>query len=289
MLVPTNIRHPRGPLRAPRSPLGFAVNPRAVPISSGIPYKSPPKIPSHPGFPAASTISRLFYRYSSRERVLVSHAASPQDLLSALSWRYATKKFDPARKIDASLWSTLEQALVLSPSSFGLQPWRFVVVTDPATRQKLRTVSWNQPQITDASHLVVFCRKNELTAADVDAYINRVAQVRGTPKAELEGYRTMILGSVTNPPGLPGGDMVTYTRSQVYIALGQFLTAAALLGIDACPMEGFDPKGYNEILNLPAQGYSAVVVATAGYRAADDMFATMKKVRFEAKDVIRRV
>jgi nitroreductase len=99
----------------------------------------------------------------------------------------------------------------------------------------------------------------------------------------------MMVGSVTNPPSLPGGDMVTYTRSQVYIALGQFLTAAALLGVDACPMEGFDPKGYNEILNLPAQGYSAVVVATAGYRAADDMFGTMKKVRFEAKDVIKHV
>lgn len=213
----------------------------------------------------------------------------PADLLASLSWRYATKKFDPARKIDGALWATLEQALVLSPSSFGLQPWRFIVVSDRATREKLRAVSWNQPQITDASHLVVFCRKNELTSADVDAYVERVAQVRGTSKAELEGYRTMILGSISNPSGLPGGDMVTYTRSQVYIALGQFLTAAALLGVDACPMEGFDPKGYNEILDLPAQGYSAVVLGAAGYRAADDLFGSMKKVRFSAESVIRRV
>jgi nitroreductase len=219
----------------------------------------------------------------------VPNAITPADLLASLSWRYATKKFDPSKKIDAGLWSTLEQALVLSPSSYGLQAWRFVVVTDTAIRQNLRAVSWNQPQITDASHMVVLCRKNELTAADVDAYVDRIAQVRGTPKAELEGYRNMMVGSVTNPPSLPGGDMVTYTRSQVYIALGQFLTAAALLGVDACPMEGFDPKGYNEILNLPAQGYSAVVVATAGYRAADDMFGAMKKVRFEAKDVIKHV
>jgi nitroreductase len=219
----------------------------------------------------------------------VPNTITPADLLASLSWRYATKKFDPSKKIDAALWSTLEQALVLSPSSYGLQAWRFVVVTDTATRQKLRAVSWNQPQITDASHMVVFCRKNELTAADVDVYVDRIAQVRGASKADLEGYRNMMVGSVTNPPSLPGGDMVTYTRSQVYIALGQFLTAAALLGVDACPMEGFDPKGYNEILNLPAQGYSAVVVATAGYRAADDMFGTMKKVRFEAKDVIKHV
>jgi nitroreductase len=219
----------------------------------------------------------------------VPNTITPADLLASLSWRYATKKFDPSKKIDAALWSTLEQALVLSPSSYGLQAWRFVVVTDTAIRQKLRAVSWNQPQITDASHMVVFCRKNELTAADVDVYVDRIAQVRGASKADLEGYRNMMVGSVTNPPSLPGGDMVTYTRSQVYIALGQFLTAAALLGVDACPMEGFDPKGYNEILNLPAQGYSAVVVATAGYRAADDMFGTMKKVRFEAKDVIKHV
>ena len=216
-------------------------------------------------------------------------ATTPADLLAALSWRYATKKFDPAKKIDPALWTTLENALVLSSSSFGLQPWRFVVVNNPALRQQLRAASWNQPQITDASHLVVFCRKLELTTADVDAYMDRIAEVRGTPKAALADYRGMIIGSVSNPAGLPGGDMVTYTRSQVYIALGQFLTAAALLGVDACPMEGFDPKAYDAALNLPAQGYSAVVLATAGYRAADDMFASFKKVRGAHEHIIKHV
>lgn len=215
-------------------------------------------------------------------------ALAPHDLLAALSWRYATKKFDPARRIDGAVWAALEQALVLSASSFGLQPWRFVVVDDPAVRARLRPASWNQPQITDASHLVVFARKLEVSPADVDRHIDRIAEVRGIPRAALADYRGMMLGSVANPAGLPGGDMVTWTRSQVYIALGQFLTAAALLGVDACPMEGFDPGAYNEILGLPAQGYSAVVVAAAGHRAADDQFAAFAKVRFRHEDVVRR-
>jgi nitroreductase len=214
---------------------------------------------------------------------------APTDLLAALSWRYAVKKFDATRKIDPALWTTLEKVLVLSSSSYGLQPWRFVVVNDPALRQKLRASSWNQPQITDASHLVVLCRKLELTTADVDAYVDRIAEVRGAPKAALADYRGMMVGSVNSPATLPGGDMVTYTRSQVYIALGQFLTAAAMLGVDACPMEGFDPKAYDAALNLNAQGYSAVVLATVGYRAADDMFANFKKVRAAHDQIVKHV
>lgn len=217
----------------------------------------------------------------------MSKTISSSDLLGALQWRYATKKFDAAKKIDAATWDTLEQAIVLSASSYGLQPWRFNVINDPAIRAKLRPASWNQSQITDASHMIVFSRKLEVTEADVDRYFDRLVELRGTPREALKDYRAMMVGSVTNPSSLPGGDMVTWTRSQVYIALGTFLSAAALLGVDACPMEGFDAKAYNEILGLPAQGYSAVVVATAGYRAADDMYAGFKKVRYRREDVIK--
>lgn len=211
------------------------------------------------------------------------------DLLAALSWRYAVKKFDAAKKVPAETWAALERALVLSASSYGLQPWRFVVVTDPAVRQKLRAASWNQSQITDASHLVVFCRKIEVTPADVQRYIDRIIEVRKAPAAALEDYRKMMVGSVSNPSSLPGGDMVTWTRSQTYIALGQFLASAALMGIDACPMEGFDPKGYDEVLGLSKQGFLPVVLATAGYRASDDGFASMAKVRFADADVVKHV
>jgi nitroreductase len=210
-------------------------------------------------------------------------------ILDNLKWRYAVKKFDAQKKIPEPTWKALEEALVLSPSSYGLQPWKFFVIKDPAVRATLRTASWNQSQITDASHLVVLARKATVTPADVDQYVQRIMEVRGAPAAALEDYRQMMLGSVNNPAGLPGGSMDTYTRSQVYIALGFFLFAAAQLGIDACPMEGFDPAKYDEILGLTAMGYKATVVATSGYRAADDWLASLPKVRKEPEDVIATV
>lgn len=216
-------------------------------------------------------------------------AIPPSDVLANLSWRYAVKKFDASRKVPADVWSALEKAAVLSPSSYGLQPWRFVVVTNPDVRQKLKAASWNQPQITDASHLVVFCRRVTMTVADVDKLITKIVEVRGVPKESLDGYRGMMVGSVSNPSAVPGGSIETWTRSQTYIALGVFLSAAAMMGVDACPMEGFDPKVYDEVLGLQKDGYTAVVLATAGYRAADDGMAGAKKVRFAEADVIRRV
>lgn len=208
-----------------------------------------------------------------------------EQILENLSWRYATKKFDPARKIPAALWSSLEKAAILAPSSYGLQPWRFVVVTDAAVRAKLRAVSWNQPQITDASHLVVFCRNSALKRADVERYIARISEVRGVARESLKGFQDMMIGTVEKP----GADNSTWAARQVYIALGFFLSACAMSGVDACPMEGFEAEKYDEILGLKKDGYSATVLATAGYRAGDDPIAAMKKVRFEEKDVVKRV
>lgn len=175
--------------------------------------------------------------------------------------------------------------MVLSPSSYGLQPWRFAVVTDTKVREKLRPVSWNQPQITDASHLVVFLRKEKVTAADVDKYVDRIVEVRKVPREVMKDYRNMMVGTAENP----ATDHAVWNSRQVYIALGFFLSAAAMLGIDACPMEGIDAAKYDEILNLKGTGYTTTVVATAGYRADDDMFAKMAKVRFPDNDVIMRV
>jgi nitroreductase len=217
------------------------------------------------------------------------NAVSDRALLDALNWRYAVKTFDASKKIPEATWKTLEDALVLAPSSYGLQPWKFVVVQNAALREKLRASSWNQSQITDASHLVVFCAKIEVTPADVDAYVDRIFAVRGGDRAALAGYRDMMMGSVKNPAGLPGGSMATYTRSQVYIALGVFLSACAMLGVDACPMEGFDPKAYDDALGLSQTGYKPVVVATAGYRSQSDWLANLKKVRNEKSAVVQYV
>lgn len=208
-------------------------------------------------------------------------------LLQALNWRYATKRFDPARKIPDQTWNALEQALLLAPSSYGLQPWRFVVVQDKPTREKLREASWNQPQIVEASHLVVLARRTSMARADVDRYLERIAAVRSVPRESLADFARMMLSTIESPP--PGMDLAVWTSRQVYIALGFFLSACAMLGVDACPMEGIEPARYDQILGLPAQGFNACVVATAGYRSAQDPVAALQKVRFPVEDVVRRV
>ena len=210
-----------------------------------------------------------------------------QQLLTQLKWRYATKQFDPARKISAQDWAALEQALVLSPSSGGLQPWKFIVVNDPALRAQLRPVSYGQPQITDASHLVVFAARNDVTEADVDAHVKNVAAIQGVGAEALTPVRNMLLGGIVHSQELPARQ--AWARNQTYIALGNFLTSAAVLGIDACPMEGFDRSKYDEILGLKAQGYAAAVIATAGYRSATDKYAQAPKVRFPQSQVLVEV
>jgi len=211
------------------------------------------------------------------------------ELLKQLSWRYAVKKFDASRKISPAIWHAIEQAVVLSPSSYGLQPWRFYVIDNSQVRTQLRAASWNQSQITDASHLVVFARREEVTPADVATYVERIAEVRGVAIETLNDYKGMMVGSVSSPQTLPGGSMETWTRSQVYIALGFFMASCAMLEVDACPMEGFDPREYDEVLGLPTQGYRAVVVATAGYRAADDTLAKAAKVRYSTQTLFKHV
>jgi nitroreductase len=210
-------------------------------------------------------------------------ATTPAMLLEALNWRYAVKKFDATKKIPSETWTALEHALVLSASSYGLQPWRFFVVDNPALRQQLRAVSWNQSQITDASHLVVFARRSTMVPADVERYIARTLEIRGGAAAELEGYKNMMLGTVNSRSD---EQKSAWNANQIYIALGSFLYAAAVLGVDACPMEGFDAAKYDELLGLPALGYNATVIATAGYRSADDTFAKLKKVRFAHNETV---
>jgi nitroreductase len=213
-------------------------------------------------------------------------AVSPSDALAALTWRYAVKKFDPAKKIPAETWAALEQSLLLSPSSYGLQPWKFFVVETPAVREQLLPHSWGQRQIVDADKLVVFAVKREVTPADADRLIAHTVAVRGVPAEKLEGYRQMMAGSLTRTPA---PEIDVWMSRQVFIALGVFLTTAAMLGVDACPMEGFVPEKYDEVLGLGAKGYASRVVATAGYRAADDAYGGAKKVRYELGEVVEHI
>lgn len=211
----------------------------------------------------------------------------PSDLIDVLHWRYATKQFDPAKKIPAAVWSALEEALVLTPSSYGLQPWQFFVVTDPAVKAALRPHSWNQPQVTDCSHHVVFAARAVVDEAFVDKYIARIAEVRGVTPESIGFYKEMMAADILNGPRSKW--VQKWAARQVYIALGNFMTSAALLGVDTCPMEGMDPTKYDEILGLPAKGFNTVVACPAGYRGETDKYAALPKVRFDKSDLIQHI
>ncbi len=211
--------------------------------------------------------------------------ATPHRWLEAQRRRYAVKKYDPARKLDPATWEALEESLVLTPSGIGLQPWKFLVVDDPAVRGRLREASYGQPQITDAAKLVVFAARAGYSAEDVDRFIARVAEVRGVSLESLAGLKQAALGVVARPEA----DRDAWAARQAYIALGNFVASAAALGVDATPMEGFDPARYDEILGLREKGYRAVVVAAAGHRSAEDKYASLAKVRFRREDVVERV
>jgi nitroreductase len=206
-----------------------------------------------------------------------------EDLLKQLKWRYATKKFDSSRKISDADWKALEEALVLTPSSFGLQPWKFFVVVDPATKAKLPPASWGQMQVQEASHVVVIAVRKEITEDYVDKYMARIAEIRGTSNDAL---KKMILGYASKQTK---ESVANWNSYQAYIALGNLMTSAALLGIDTCPMEGFIPEKYDEILGIGEQGYRSVVVCPLGYRAADDKYASIAKVRFPAANVVQYI
>ncbi|MES2439423.1 MAG: NAD(P)H-dependent oxidoreductase [Verrucomicrobiota bacterium] len=210
-----------------------------------------------------------------------------QQLIDSLNWRYATKQFDATRNISPEDWETLEEALRLSPSSLGLQPWKFLVINDPELRAKLQPVSYGQSQIVDASHLVVFATKLNLGEADIDAHIAKIAEVRGVSVEDLAPLRAMSVGGVV--AGKTEEQRREWAFNQTYIALGNLLTSAALLEIDACPMEGFSRDEYDRILGLTEQGLGSAVVATLGYRSADDKYGSAPKVRFDRDEVIQHL
>jgi nitroreductase len=208
-----------------------------------------------------------------------------QQLLNALEWRYATKVFDSNKKIPAELWQTLERALVLSPSSYGLQPYRFLIIQDAAKRAALLPHSWNQKQVVDCSHYVVFTARTKMTEADVDRFIALTSQVRNLPAEALNAYRGMMVGDLVQGPRSKIAQ--EWAARQAYIALGNLMTCAAVLGVDACPMEGFVPAEYDRVLGLANSDYASVVCCALGYRSANDKYASLAKVRYKAADLMR--
>jgi nitroreductase len=192
------------------------------------------------------------------------------------NWRYATKKFDATKKIAASDLEILKEAIRLSTSSYGLQPYKVFIVENPEIREQLKPASWDQSQIVDASHLIVFANYINLDETVIDKYVSRISKTREVAEENLKGYGDFMKSKIL---GLTPEKQAIWTSKQTYLALGNLLNAAAELEIDVTPMEGFDPEKYNEILKLSEQNLNASLVATIGYRHEEDANQHVKKVR----------
>jgi nitroreductase len=198
------------------------------------------------------------------------------EYLESLHWRYATKKFDPSRSIPEADLKVLLSAVRLSASSYGLQPYKILVLQDEALREQLRPSCWNQPQITEASHVLVIANRVDFDADLIDSYLEEVSETRGIQMENLSGYGDFMKSKLLD---LPVSTKATWTARQAYIALGNLLSAAAVQRIDACPMEGFDQAQVDEILGLGEQGLTTAVIIPVGYRSEADDTQHYKKVR----------
>jgi nitroreductase len=203
-----------------------------------------------------------------------------------LNWRYATKKFDTSKKVEQKELESLLEATSLSASSYGLQPYKILVVEDSELRGKLKPAAWGQSQITEASHLIVLANQSTFGEELVDDYLSNVSETRGIPENDLQGYADFMKSKLMP---LSESAKATWTARQTYIALGNLLSAAADLKIDTCPMEGFDSLQFNEMLGLTERGLNAAVLVAIGYRSKEDKTQHYKKVRRAKEDLITHI
>lgn len=196
--------------------------------------------------------------------------------LESLNWRYATKKFDASKKISDADINTIKEAVRLSASSYGLQPYKVLVIESPELRAKIQPAAWGQSQIVDASHLLVFANQTNFGDAEIDAFGENLVETRGIPAESIQGYVDFMKSKIST---LPLETRNNWTSKQTYIALGTLLNVAADLKIDTTPMEGFEPEKVNEILGLDKLGLNASLIVTLGYRHDEDATQHFKKVR----------
>lgn len=205
------------------------------------------------------------------------------DIIERLEWRYATKKFDSTKKLPESKLNILKQAFNLTATSFGLQTISLLVVTNPETRQALFEPAYKQKQVVDASHLLVICIKETIETKDVNDYFDNIRNTRNTPETILAPYRKNLIDTMER---MTTKEQQEWSMNQAYIALGNLMTVCAIEGIDSCPMEGFVPSIYDDILNLKALGLKSALLLPVGYRAEDDMFSGFLKVRKNIEDTV---
>ncbi len=205
------------------------------------------------------------------------------NLIESLEWRYATKKFDEKRILSEEQINTLTTAFNLTATSYGLQPIKLVVIQNKDTQEKLVPHSWNQQQVAQASHVLVICIQDSINQQDIETYFDLVKKTRNTPDNILTPFKEYLIEAITTKSD---SELNLWMKHQAYIALGNLLTVAAVEQIDSCPMEGFIPEKYDEILNLKKLNLKSALVLPVGYRAQDDYMKDLKKVRKDSSDVI---
>lgn len=205
------------------------------------------------------------------------------EIIEKLQWRYATKKFDSNKKLSEEQVNILKEAFNLTATSYGLQPLKMLVIGDQEVKETLVPASMNQPQVKDASHLLVFCIESTISSEYIKGHFNRVEATRNTDRKILDDYEDFLIDSFSKKEE---SEIRNWMTKQAYLAMGNLLTVCAVEGIDSCPMEGFEPEKYDELLQLKEKGLQSVLAMPVGYRAEDDMFAGMKKVRRGVDEVV---
>ena len=198
------------------------------------------------------------------------------NLITQLNWRYATKAFDPSAKISDQKLNIILEALRLAPSSYGLEPWAFIVVKDQELKDRLMAASYGQVQVGQASHVIVLAVRTDINDTFVDNFTSTKEQTEGMPAGTLAAYNGMIKGSINS---LTAEQNIQWHKKQAYIALGFAMTACALENVDSCPMEGFDASQFDEILGLKELNLTSAVILPIGIRSAEDKMAMVPKSR----------
>ena len=209
------------------------------------------------------------------------------ELIEKLQWRYATKKMNPAKAVPQQKVERIVEAVRLTATSSGLQPYEVIVVTNPEVREKIKAIAWNQAQITEGSHLLVFAVWDNYTVERINAMFDLTNEERGFKNEGWENYRQRLLSIY---PGRSAEENYQHAARQAYIGVGTALIAAAEEQVDSTPMEGFDAAALDEILGLKARGLRSVVIMPLGYRAEDgDWLVNLKKVRRSRGDFVTEV
>ncbi len=203
-----------------------------------------------------------------------------------LEWRYATKKFDTSKELGAADLEYILNAGNLAATSYGLQPFNIIVVTDHEKKQALMANAYGQGHVGENSALIVLAARTDVDATFITKYTQRIESVRNLPAGSVDGYKDMMVGHLTN---LTAEARLVWAQKQAYVALGTMMVAAAEKGVDHCAMEGFDPIKFNEVLGLDALNLHATVILPVGYRSAEDSTSAYKKVRRELGDIVVRM